>query len=304
MKNTIKMHFWLRVNMFFIICLLIFNSYSSVFSKDSDAYFASLQERLIEDGFDENWIKKIYKKREIAFEAKLISKYFVHSEATLDYDQFSTDDSIALARKYLEEHEDELIAAEKEYGVDKELITAIILGDTRFGAYTGRSPILNTLSTMSSLADLWVRGEFWEMNEFPGEEKPERQKFEKIAYFKSKWAYPELKAFLEYVQQEGMDPVKIKGSMAGAMGLAQFMPTNLPIHARDGNGDGSIDLFHHSDSIASVANFLRHFGWKLGISKINAEKVIYYYNHSDYYVEAVLKVYSILNGGKWISIHF
>ena len=291
------MGFCSRTYLFFLICLLVLNSHPRVFAQDSSGYFASLQERLIEDGFDEKWIKKIYKRRGVTFEARTISRYFVYSEATLDYDQFTTDDSIALARKYMKKYNDELKSAEKEYGVDKEVITAIILVETRFGAYTGRSPVFNTLSTMASLADLWVRSEFWEMHElFMSEEDRDRQEFEKKAYVKSNWAYPELKAFLEYVWQEGMDPVKIKGSMAGAMGLAQFMPTNIPLYARDGNGDGRIDLFHHADSIASIANFLRNFGWQPGISKRKAKKVIYYYNHSDYYVDAVLKVFHILKG--------
>lgn len=290
------MHFFSRVYIPFIICLLVLNIQSRVFAQDKNGYFASLQERLIEDGFDKNWIKKIYNRRGVVFEARTISRYFMHSEATLDYDQFTTDESIAIARKYMEKYKDELESVEKEYGVDKEVITAIIFVETRFGAYTGSSPVLNTLSTMASLADLWVRGEFWGMDVFMTEKYRDRQEFEKTAYVKSNWAYAELKAFLEYVRQEGMDPVKIKGSMAGAMGLAQFMPTNIFSYARDGNGDGRIDLFHHSDSIASVANFLKNFGWQQGISKRKAKKVIHYYNHSDYYVEAVLKVFNRLKG--------
>jgi membrane-bound lytic murein transglycosylase B len=290
------MNLFLRL---FIVCLLVFSLNPNGFAQEKEDYFASLKKRLVEDGFDEKWIQTIYSRREVEFEARIISRYFIHSEATLDYDQFATEDSIYRARKYMEKYKKDLGKAEKEYGVDKELITAIILVETRFGAYTGRTPILNTLSTMSSLADLWVRGQFWEMDEFPEEERPERREFEKMAYKKANWAYDELKAFLAYVWYEGLHPVKIvkiKGSMAGAMGLAQFMPTNIPLYAKDGNGDGRIDLFQHSDSIASVANFLKNFGWKPGISMRQAKKVIYYYNHSDYYVDAVIEVFKILKG--------
>ncbi len=291
------MDFYFRRHILFIICVWIVSISSVVFAQDSAGYYASLQERLVEDGFNKNWIETVYKQRGVVFEAKSISRYFIHSEATLDYDQFTTDDAIARARRYMEKYNDELERAEKEYGVDKEVIIAIILVETHLGTYTGRSSILNTLSTMASLADLWVRGEFWEMNGlFSGKEKPDREDFEETASFRSNWAYAELKAFLEYVKQEGMDPVKLKGSMAGAMGFAQFMPTNILMFARDGNKDGRIDLFHHSDSIASVANYLRHFGWQPGISKRQAKKVIYHYNHSDYYVKAVYKIFAALKG--------
>jgi len=88
------MQFYSRVSNLCIICLLVFNIHFSVSAQEGNGYFDSLQERLIEDGFDEKWIKKIYKRRGVTFEAKTISRYFVHSEATLDYNQFSTDDSI------------------------------------------------------------------------------------------------------------------------------------------------------------------------------------------------------------------
>ena len=55
-------------------------------------------------------------------------------------------------------------------------------------------------------------------------------------------------------------------------------------------------ICHGSVRARSVANFLKNFGWKPGISKRKAKKVIYYYNHSDYYVDAVYKVFTILKG--------
>lgn len=87
-----------------------------------------------------------------------------------------------------------------------------------------------------------------------------------------------------------MDPYNIIGSYAGAMGLCQFMPSNIPILAEDGNKDGSVNLFHHADAIASIANYLKHYGWKPGISREEAGKAVYHYNHSSYYVEIVLKI--------------
>ena len=87
-----------------------------------------------------------------------------------------------------------------------------------------------------------------------------------------------------------MDPYDIIGSYAGALGIAQFMPSNILILGEDGNRDGSVNLFHHEDAIASIANYLRHYGWKPGISREEAEKVVYHYNHSSYYVNTVLNI--------------
>ncbi len=45
-----------------------------------------------------------------------------------------------------------------------------------------------------------------------------------------------------------METTKIRGSYAGAMGISQFMPSNAYSLAKDGNGNGRIDLFEHPDA--------------------------------------------------------
>jgi membrane-bound lytic murein transglycosylase B len=81
------------------------------------------------------------------------------------------------------------------------------------------------------------------------------------------WGYEELKALIRFSGREGLDPATIKGSYAGAMGIPQFMPSNALTLARDGSKDGKVDLFDHQDAIFSVANYLKHHGWKPGISR-------------------------------------
>ena len=55
-------------------------------------------------------------------------------------------------------------------------------------------------------------------------------------------------------------------SYAGAIGLPQFMPGSIRNFAKDGDGDGVIDLRQsRRDAIASVARFLRMHGWQPGM---------------------------------------
>lgn len=56
------------------------------------------------------------------------------------------------------------------------------------------------------------------------------------------------------------DPLKVKGSWAGAIGIPQFMPASMRF-ARDGDGDGVIDLNIIPDAIQSVAYFLKAHGY-------------------------------------------
>ncbi len=262
-------------------------------TSDGTWQFKALQEKLIKDGFQPDKIHKYYQSPRVSFERRSVSLFFVHSEAKLNYDQFTSDWSIGRAKKYMQKHQAQLEKTEETYGVDKQVITAIILVETGLGTTLGKSSTLNTLSSLSAFEDPAVRQEFWE--KFKRKDEISRKDFEKRAIRKSAWAYKELKAFLQYTQSENFDPVVIQGSYAGAMGIAQFMPTTLLAYARDGNQDGVIDLFTHADAMASIASFLKRFGWKPGIGKEKAKTIIYRYNHSDYYVNTILKISDLLS---------
>ncbi len=274
-----------------IICLVIiflWPGYSLASKKNNNHHFEPLQKKLIQDGFDSEKIKTLYDRPQVYFEADGVTILFTYSESKVNYDQFSNDWSIRKAKKYMKKHQDELERTEKKYGVDKNVITAILLVESSLGKTLGTRTALNTLSTLASLMYPQARSEFYTM--IPKGKKTSRKKFEKSAKRKSKWAYGELKALLEYADQEGFDPAEMLGSFAGAMGLAQFMPSSILAYGKDGNNDGTIDLLTHADAMASIANYLKRHGWRPGISQKKAEKVIYHYNHSEYYVKAILKV--------------
>jgi membrane-bound lytic murein transglycosylase B len=250
--------------------------------------FASLQQRLIKDGFDKAKIADIYCRPEVSIESIGVPRFFKHSEAKVNYSQFYSKKSIRKAKKYIIQHKKALESTEKKFGVEKEVITAIMLVETRLGTMVGTRSVLNTLSTMASLSDAESREELWKS--VSASEKAYRKKFDQWSDRKSKWAYIELKAFLKHTIIEGVDPVGINGSYAGAMGIAQFMPSNIITLAKDGNQDGRIDLFTHDDAIASIANYLKHYGWYPGIDGEKAYKVLYRYNHSKYYVNTLLEI--------------
>ena len=284
---------------FFTRCLLILSLISSlptpaVADNKSSRYFKPLQTRLIKDGFDKKQIKDLYSRPQVYFEAEGVTRFLVHREATLNYGQFATTDSIQKARSYIAKHKFILQDTEKAYGVDKEIITAIILVESQFGTLAGGPSVLNTLSTLASLSDQNVRHMFW--HEVTKTRKLSMKKYERWAHRKSKWAYTELKAFLKYTIREKIDPAAVCGSYAGAIGIAQFIPSSILAFAKDGNNDGQIDLFNHADAITSIASYLKYYGWHAGIDHAKAQKVIYRYNHSSYYVDTILKISELLKG--------
>ncbi len=255
-------------------------------------YFESLQKRLIADGFDPGTIQALYKGETIEFDFKGVSRFFVHHEGKLNYDQFTEKAPIQKARDYISTHKAAFDRVETDTGVGRELITAILLVETRLGGYIGSSSILNTLSTMAALNEPRILEAFWE--KVPPERKLTRPKFEKKARDKSGWAYKELKALLKYANRENMAPQEIVGSYAGAMGISQFMPSNALTLAVDGNRDGRINLFENEDAIASVANYLSHHGYRPGLNREARYKVILHYNRSSYYANTILKIEELL----------
>lgn len=250
--------------------------------------FDKLSERLIKDGFDQEEIQTLFAKEAIFFNPEGVSLFFIHSESSLDYDQFTSEKSIANAKKYMEENKTFLDEAQKEYSVNKTIITAILLVETRLGSYLGKRTVINTLSTMAALQDEALREKIW--NFIPDKKKPKKEAFLKKVSKRSKWGYEELKALIKYSDRENIQAEEIKGSYAGAMGISQFMPSNALTLAKDGNNDGKIDLFTHADAIFSVANYLKHHGWKDGITRQKQHEVLFKYNHSNYYVDTLLKI--------------
>ncbi|MGD8880276.1 MAG: lytic murein transglycosylase [Desulfobacterales bacterium] len=267
-------------------CLVLAESRAAV-EPDNEA-FLSVKKRLIKDGFDPTKINRLYSRPQVFFEADGVTLLFTYKEAQVDYGQFANNWSIRKAKQYMQKYKDDLTRTEKAFGVDRKIITAIMLVETGLGASVGTRSTLNTLSTLAALMDPEVRDRLWDL--IPNSKKISRKRFEKKAAARSNWAYKELKAFLKYTNREGFDPASIPGSFAGAVGVAQFMPTSILAYGKDGNNDGAVDMLNHADSMASIANFLKSHGWRPGQSRKKAEKIIFHYNHSTYYVDTILKI--------------
>jgi membrane-bound lytic murein transglycosylase B len=150
--------------------------------------------------------------------------------------KFLTRKRIDAGVQYWQAHETDLRRAQAEFGVPAEVILGILGVETAFGRNTGSFRVVDALATIA----------------FDG---PRRQE-----YFRE-----ELKELLLLARELSLDPLAIKGSYAGAMGLPQFMPSSYRRHAVDFDGDGSIDLVGSpADAIGSVAKYLKAYGWTPG----------------------------------------
>ena len=146
--------------------------------------------------------------------------------------------------RFWQKHQALLERAEREYGVPASLIVGIIGVETLYGQNTGNFRVLDALGTLAF--------------HFP---LAHPRAAERQAFFRS-----ELEQFLLLTSRSGADPLLVKGSYAGALGLPQFMPSSWAKFAVDFDGDGRIDLFGSpADAIGSVANYFKAFQWRPGM---------------------------------------
>jgi membrane-bound lytic murein transglycosylase B len=100
--------------------------------------------------------------------------------------------------------------------------------------------------------------------------------------------YPEVRATFTVANRMGVSPLDLRGSLSGAFGYPQFLPTNYLQYGVDGDGDGQVSLYDTTDAAASAGRYLAHYGWHAGLTGAQRRMVIWQYNHSDAYIETVL----------------
>ena len=149
---------------------------------------------------------------------------------------FITDRRVREGAEFWAAHRQALDQASIRSGVPPEYLAAILGVETYYGRLTGSYRVLDALATLAF--------------DYPA----------RAPFFRD-----ELEQYLLLTRDTGLDPLKVKGSYAGAMGAPQFMPSNYRRYAVDADADGHIDLWTNwPDVCASVGNYLKEHGWNAG----------------------------------------
>jgi len=122
-----------------------------------------------------------------------------------------------------------------QYGVSPALLVSVWGSESDFGRLVGTRPTIGALATLAY--------------------DPRRS-----ALFRR-----ELFSALEILNRGDIELDNMRGSWAGAMGQPQFMPSSYLAFAEDFDGDGRRDIWRTpADVFASIANFLKGYGWEAG----------------------------------------
>jgi membrane-bound lytic murein transglycosylase B len=139
---------------------------------------------------------------------------------------------IRTGREMLEQHRTLLDEVAGKYGVPAEIIVAIWGVESEYGRLVGIRPTITALATLA-----------WD---------PRRS-----AFFRG-----ELFDALDILNRGDIEFARLKGSWAGAMGQAQFMPSSYLKYAEDFDRDGRKDIWTNlPDVFASIGNYLKGHGW-------------------------------------------
>lgn len=190
-----------------------------------------------------------------------------------------TPESLERCRSFIAAHPLAFDAADKLYGVPREVICGHLRIETDFGMPTPLSPHpLGAIPAVSRLVSLYVR--------------PPRAKRGTSYAQRQKFAVNQLSLLLAAAQTNGWDLFNVPGSPTGAIGLSQFEPSAFEV-AVDGNGDGKINLFDPDDAILSVAHYLVTRGFDNSPEHQKRAIYAYYGGHYDrdpykFYMKAVL----------------
>ena len=223
----------------FILSILLISSSATHANGDYMSYPAMQRfiQHMMEAGFSKNYLNQTFSR--IKRDEKILS--LVNSPAegkpwSKYRPIFITEDRIRSGVGFWKRHEAAINAASQQFGVDPEIIVAIIGVETFYGRNTGKHNVLRSLTTLAM--------------DFPKREK----------FYTS-----ELKNYLQLIREEKINnPNILTGSYAGAMGLGQFISSSYRNYAVDFNRDGHTDLWHPDDAIGSVANYFSRHGWQKG----------------------------------------
>lgn len=290
-----------------IISLMIGALCLPVFAEDTPGR-SFLENLLVDKGFDRPFVDEMLNDPRLYYDNEIIIKnLYQPKEAPQPAQKRAATEKrptlyidakyIDLGREFMKDQEELLTLLEYQYGVSPGAVTAILIVESKLGKYYEKYYAFNALLNLAACIDPDYLSIVIESNK---EKYPELADDATAlwAIKKGEWALNELCELMKLARAIDMDPFEIKGSYAGAIGPAQFIPSSFLKIGIDGDFDGVRDPFNMTDAMASIANYLKLAGWDEEAGEERLRKAIWHYNHSQVYVNTVMMLYQELSKGR------
>ncbi len=250
--------------------------------------FKPLAAYLQAQGMPKAKVNRLLGSPRLKFEAKLLAVLLAKPESSLNYAQFLNKTTVSLARDFARRHKSLLKQSEKSNGVPGAVVVAILTIESGLGSYTGSA---NTMSVLASQAVLdSQRGQKLLYRRWPSGQRSyfRSQEFKTRLQKRAAWARGEVEALILLAAKRRVSPYAFKGSLAGALGMCQFVPSSVLKHGTDGDKDGRVNLDNPVDAVHSVGVYLRDHGWRAGMNRQEQLEIVRTYNKSWPYANTVL----------------
>lgn len=224
-----------------VLTLFLFFSTLTMSVANADAEFARrpdvqefIQKMVNKHGFDKQNLIALFtavklRPQVIRHIKKPLEKEPWHTYQMIFVDEWRIEHGVKFWSKY----ETVLRQAEKVYGVPASIIVATIGIETKYGERIGEYRVMDSLANIA-------------FSDSP-----------RAGFFRK-----ELEQFLLLTREEHLEPMKVMGSYAGAIGQPQFMPSSYRYYAVNFSNSGKTDLMHNEvDIIGSIANYYKKHGW-------------------------------------------
>jgi membrane-bound lytic murein transglycosylase B len=136
----------------FLILTLLISFFSVIPTSESDeasSPFQALTHRLSQDGFDSEFLSNLLMDARTELDLSLMIISLESWEKANFYAQFLTQEAILLSKKFLRQNLKILRKAENKFYVEKEVIVAILLVESRFGENIGKYRLIPTLASIA-----------------------------------------------------------------------------------------------------------------------------------------------------------
>ena len=197
------------------------------------------------------------------------------------YAHFYAENNIRRAKAFVKKWRSLFRKAQHKYGVNKEVVVAILLVETQLGSIGGSYPVVSVFSSIYVDAHALLK------------EGKLEQKMQERVKKKQQWALEELRALLKINLKYGKPVEKLTGSYAGAFGMCQFLPSSYLNYAVKAFSEDKMPLLDFEPhAIFSTANYLMKHGFKSTrrLQHLRNRAAVFAYNNSGVYVDTVLGV--------------